>query len=68
MQGAGAPSPTTSSNRMVPTLQRSAFASYLWKRRISGAMYSGLPHSVSARPCARARISLTGDQYVVCYP
>ncbi len=30
---------------------RSALASYLWKCRISGAMYSGLPHSVSARPC-----------------
>ena len=56
-------SPTTSSNRMVPTLQRSALASYLWKRRISGAMYNGLPHSVSARPCARARPgTATGQQ------
>ena len=42
--------PTTSSYRMVPTLHRSALASYLWNCRISGAMYSGDPHSVSARP------------------
>jgi hypothetical protein len=26
-------------------------ASYLWNCRISGAMYSGEPHSVSASPC-----------------
>mmetsp|Transcript_13006 Transcript_13006/g.27492 ORF Transcript_13006/g.27492 Transcript_13006/m.27492 type:complete len:211 (-) Transcript_13006:928-1560(-) len=30
--------PVTSSNRIVPTLQRSAFASYFWNWRISGAM------------------------------
>ena len=42
--------PVMSSNRMVPTLHRSALASYFWKLRISGAMYRGEPHSVSARP------------------
>ena len=36
---------------MVPTDQRSALASYLRCCRISGAMYSGEPHSVSASPC-----------------
>eukprot|EP00976_Prorocentrum_cordatum_P081369 1184378-Prorocentrum_minimum.AAC.2 len=30
--------PVTSSKRMVPTLQRSALASYFWNWRISGAM------------------------------
>ena len=47
---AALPAPT-SSYRMAPMDHRSALASYLWKCRISGAMYSGLPHSVSARPC-----------------
>mmetsp|Transcript_21564 Transcript_21564/g.53215 ORF Transcript_21564/g.53215 Transcript_21564/m.53215 type:complete len:241 (+) Transcript_21564:206-928(+) len=41
----------TSSNRMQPTDQRSALASYppLSRVRISGAMYSGEPTQVSAR-------------------
>lgn len=42
--------PVTSWNRMAPTLQRSAFASYFWSCIISGAMYNGEPQSVSARP------------------
>ncbi len=36
---------------MVPTLHRSALALYLWNCKISGAMYRGDPHKVSARPC-----------------
>ena len=42
--------PTSSSYKMVPTLQRSALASYFWNCSISGAIYRGEPHSVSASP------------------
>ena len=42
----------SSSYMIAPTDHRSAFASYLWKRNISGAMYSGEPHNVSARSCS----------------
>ena len=44
-------SPVTISCRMAPTDHRSAVASYLCDCRISGAMYRGEPHRVSAMPC-----------------
>ena len=40
--------PQRSSNKITPTLHKSAFASYFWYPRISGAMYRGLPQSVLA--------------------
>ena len=42
--------PTTISNKIAPTLHKSAFASYFLYFKISGAMYNGLPHTVSAIP------------------
>lgn len=40
--------PTSISNMIAPQDQRSHFESYRSSRRISGAIYSGEPHSVSA--------------------
>jgi hypothetical protein len=37
------------SKRTAPTLQRSALASYFLYERISGPIYRGDPHNVSAR-------------------